>query len=82
MQVSEIHQAVPPSKLSALLIDERAAARLLGLTPRTLQKWRHSGDGPVYVRISSRCIRYRLADLEAWAAARRQRSTSEEVGRG
>jgi hypothetical protein len=59
------------------LLDERGAARFLGLQPRTLQAWRHSGGGPPYVVISSRCIRYRIADLEAFAADRVRASTSD-----
>ncbi|HEY8535206.1 MAG TPA: helix-turn-helix domain-containing protein [Vicinamibacterales bacterium] len=64
--------------IHALLIDEDEAAELLGLAPRTLQTWRHRGEGPPYVRISSRCIRYRVADLEAWAAGLVQRSTPDD----
>jgi predicted DNA-binding transcriptional regulator AlpA len=52
------------------LVDEREAAALLGLTPRTMQAWRHAGEGPTYVRISARCVRYRVADLEEFAASR------------
>ncbi len=54
----------------AILLDERAAAAALGVTPRAMQEWRRSGGGPQYVRISSRCIRYRPQDLSAWAAER------------
>lgn len=60
-----------------ILIDERAAADALGLTPRTLQAWRIRGEGPAHVRISSRCIRYRPQDLAAFAAERVRKSTSE-----
>ena len=54
----------------AILLDERAAAAALGMTPRAMQEWRRRGDGPPYVRISSRCIRYRPEDLRQWAAER------------
>lgn len=53
-----------------ILLDERAAAAALGMTPRAMQEWRRSGGGPQYVRISSRCIRYRPEDLSVWAAER------------
>ena len=58
-----------------ILLDERAAAAALGMTPRAMQEWRRSGGGPQYVRISSRCIRYRPEDLSAWAAERLRTST-------
>ena len=54
----------------AILLDERAAAGALGMSPRALQDWRRRGGGPHYVRISSRCIRYRPEDLSVWAAER------------
>jgi hypothetical protein len=62
--------------LPTILLDERGAAAALGLTPRTLQAWRHSGGGPLYVRISSRCVRYRPEDLQAFARERLCTSTS------
>ena len=57
-------------QMEAILLDERAAAVALGVTPRAMQEWRRSGFGPPCVRVSSRCIRYRPEDLRAWAAER------------
>ncbi|MEN8374402.1 MAG: helix-turn-helix domain-containing protein [Gemmatimonadota bacterium] len=62
---------------TTILVDERDAAAALGLQPRTLAVWRSRGDGPPHVRISSRCVRYRVADLEAWAAERVRTSTAD-----
>lgn len=59
------------------LLTERQAAALLSVTPRALQKWRSNGRGPEFIRISSRCIRYRRIDLAAWTADRVRRSTSD-----
>jgi len=67
-----------PSDDSALLKEEQAAA-FLGVTRRALQSWRLSGQGPQYIRISSRCIRYRKRELVTWSENRLQTSTSEEV---
>ena len=41
-----------------------------GITRRWLELAAHRGDGPPYVRISRRCVRYRRADYEAWLEAR------------
>ena len=38
---------------------------------------RVSGEGPVFHRFISR-VRYLLADVEAWASARRRVSTSDD----
>ena len=59
-----------------LLTQEEAAGRL-GLSPRFLEVRRYRGDGPPFVRVSSRCVRYRPQDLEAWTAERVRTSTSD-----
>ena len=59
------------------LINEAAAAAFLGLTIRKMQKDRQTGNGPQYIRISSRCIRYRRIDLRAHAEAQICTSTAE-----
>lgn len=63
------------SRVDALLRQEEAA-RILNVTPRALEAWRYRGGGPHYLRISGRCIRYRLADLQAWLSERERASTS------
>ncbi|MBI3247312.1 MAG: helix-turn-helix domain-containing protein [Deltaproteobacteria bacterium] len=63
------------------LLSEAQASELLGVTPRCLQAWRQRGGGPQFVRVSSRCVRYRRRDLIAWAQARLRSSTSEHAAR-
>lgn len=48
------------------LLTPREAADYLGLTPRFLTERRHRGSSPPVIRLSSRCIRYRLSDLDEW----------------
>ncbi len=59
------------------LINEREAAAFLGLTSRTLQGFRWKGGGPRYIKISSRCLRYRRTDLREWSESRMRSNTSE-----
>ena len=59
------------------LIDEKEAGRFLGLTDRTMQAYRQKGGGCKFIRLSSRCLRYRRIDLKAWADARIRTSTSD-----
>jgi hypothetical protein len=59
------------------LIEESPAARFIGVEPRTMQGYRQRGDGPPYIRLSFRCIRYRRIDLREWAEKRRRTSTSD-----
>ena len=70
-----MHDAVTaPTKI---LLTEEEAAHALGFTARFLQNRRHRGDGPQYVRISARAIRYRPEDLAAFAAKLVRTSTSD-----
>ena len=59
------------------LINEREAGDFLGLSDRAMQKMRQTGGGAPYIRISSRCLRYRRVDLRTWADARLRKSTSD-----
>ena len=56
--------------------DETAA--LLGLSVRGLENLRHRGGGPAFVRISSRCVRYRRGTLIDYAAERTFATTAAE----
>jgi predicted site-specific integrase-resolvase len=59
-----------------VLLDEKAAASRLGLSPRTLQAWRVSGGGPIYRKVGRR-VRYAESDLFAFIEAGARRHTSE-----
>jgi predicted DNA-binding transcriptional regulator AlpA len=61
--------------LDALLTEEEAA-EFLGYSKRALQNWRHRGDGPPYIRISERAVRYRRRDLIEWCEDLTMESTS------
>jgi predicted DNA-binding transcriptional regulator AlpA len=52
--------------------DTQGAAVYLGVSPQLLEKWRcYSPDqGPRFVRIGARAVRYRRQDLDAFLAAR------------
>ncbi len=58
-------------------LSTREAAAWLGLSPRTLDRYRVSGEGPAFHRFGSR-VRDLAADLDDWAAARRRLSTSDD----
>lgn len=57
--------------LSPILVSSVEAAKLLGITQRLLRELTASGQLP-HVRLGERVIRYRPADLDAWAADRSQ----------
>ncbi len=57
-------------------LSTRRAAAYLGLSPRTLDRYRVSGGGPDFHRFGGRVL-YRQTDLERWATERRVSSTPE-----
>lgn len=58
-------------------LTDKEAARITGLSYRTLQKLRWKGGGPPFVHYSSRAVRYRRGDVEQWVAERVRQSTSD-----
>jgi len=68
---------VAAARQDEIFYTEESTARWLGLSQRTLQKWRARGCGPKFVRVSQRCIRYRRSDLLIWAQKHIHGSTSE-----
>lgn len=61
------------------LLSEREASRRLGLSIRTLQKWRLQGNGPPFLKLGH-AVRYDPTDLDAYLAQARRRSTSDRAG--
>jgi len=59
------------------LLTAQQAAAYLNLTPRFLEMRRFNGNGPPFIRISSRCVRYQMSDLRAWTEQLRRTSTSD-----
>lgn len=51
------------------LLDENEAATSLNLAVQTLRNWRWRGEGPRYVKLGKRTVRYRRGDLEAFITA-------------
>lgn len=62
--------AVAPAQPLAFSTDD--AAKLIGVSPKTLANWRCLGKGPAYIRLgkSPRAqVLYRYEDLDAWLNA-------------
>lgn len=52
------------------------AATFLGLSPRTLERFRVEGRGPAFLKLGRRVV-YSRDDLVRWAEGQRRRSTSD-----
>ena len=67
------------SEAISSLIDEREAAKLLSVAPRTLQYWRWAGRGPAFVKIGG-AVRYHRRDLDDFVSrGRREPSAASEA---
>jgi hypothetical protein len=54
-----------------------AAADYVGLSASTLEKFRLTGNGPVYAKAGPKIVIYHVEDLDTWLAGTRRRSTSD-----
>jgi len=50
------------------LLTTAEAAEYIGSTAQTLEGWRARRKGPRFVKPSAKFVRYRIADLDEWAA--------------
>jgi hypothetical protein len=66
----------PPESIHHL--SQLDLARRWSISPRTLERWRWTGEGPRYVKLVGRIV-YRLEDIEAFENARVHNSTSQPV---
>ena len=57
-------------------LNQRQLAARMGISARTLERWRWIGGGPRYLKIGGRVV-YRLEDIEAFEAERLHASTCE-----
>ena len=73
MQTSTVHPNEP-------FVDEKAAARHLGISTRTLQRWRTEppeGGAPRFFKIGAKRVAYRISELNQWAEGRAFSTTTE-----
>jgi predicted DNA-binding transcriptional regulator AlpA len=54
------------------LLDDRELAAWLKVSRETCQQWRTRGEGPPYVKIAARAVRYQRNQVETWLVKRRR----------
>ena len=64
--------------MSGAILFTPDAAKRLGLSDSTLEKWRVSGEGPAFIQLGKWRVAYPVDELDRWLAERpRIRSTAE-----
>ena len=53
-----------PTELTPTFVAEKDAAKRLGISVKTLQRWRSERRGPAYSKVGGRLIRYAVGDLD------------------
>jgi predicted DNA-binding transcriptional regulator AlpA len=69
-----------PFPMQSPLINEHEAAERLGLSFRTLQRWRYQGGGPRFVKVGpakKSAVRYRESDIDEYIASGVHATTGE-----
>jgi predicted DNA-binding transcriptional regulator AlpA len=56
----------PPDRL----LNQEAAATMIGVKIATLANWRHFGKGPKYIKVG-RSAYYKISDIDSWLDSRR-----------
>lgn len=67
---------VPKFQSREPLLDTTASSERLGVARQTMASWRLKGRGPQFIRLGRKVL-YDPADLDAYVAANRHRSTSD-----
>ena len=73
---SSAAQETSPSDPALVLLDQDRLAKLLGCSPRTLERQRLEGTGIPFTRVG-RLVRYRLIDVHRHLEGQRRTSTSD-----
>ena len=58
-------------------IDTAEASRILGFPVCTLHTWRSRGEGPAFLKLGGRAVRYQRRTLFEWLAQRQRRNTAD-----
>ena len=64
---SEVTATPPAAKAAAgFLLSDVEVAALLGASLQTVRNWRWRGEGPRWVTLGKRMVRYKPADVQAF----------------
>jgi hypothetical protein len=66
--------------MSSTHLTQHELARRWGLSPRTLERWRWTSQGPRFVKLIGRVV-YPIEEVEAFEAARLRCGTSNSASR-
>ncbi len=66
-----------PARHDPAVMTTDEVARYLGINKKTLDRMRGRGDGPSYLRLTGKIIRYRRADIDNFIESRVRSNTAQ-----
>lgn len=66
-----------PQLMQVRHLNQKELSNRLGISCRTLERWRWTGVGPRFIKIEGR-VKYRLVDIEAYERERICQSTADQ----
>lgn len=66
---------------TTVLMTSEQLAGLLGITHKTIRRWRQTGDGPRHIKLGTgpkARVRYRTSDVNKWLDSQARLSTSDQ----
>ena len=67
---------------SAYHLNEREAAELIGISPKSLMRYRRSGIGPSFMELPTQRPRYSAADVKQWIENQIRAGTRQDLRNG
>ena len=60
------------------LLTPAAAAARLGVSEKVMERWRGTGGGPLFVKMTHKTLRYRKKDLDAFVESKVRTNTTAQ----
>lgn len=64
--LADVTPAPAPSGPDAEYIDDRQLAAWLGMSRETIQQQRCRGEGPPFIKVARKAVRYHVPTVRAW----------------
>jgi predicted site-specific integrase-resolvase len=75
--MDQVEEAILLATSAPQLLTPVQVAELLGVQPRTIERWRRTGEGPSYVQLSRRTIRYTDEAVRVFIAGNLKHNTGQ-----
>jgi hypothetical protein len=75
-ELAATHEVHAPSPAPVEYVSAQQLSTMIGLSVEALKQMRKRGDGPPFVRVARRAVRYSVSEAKAWLADQTRGKTS------